>query len=37
VTEFHITKPSGFPAGSYKVEVSADGTVVVTKDFAVKK
>ena len=37
VTEFHITKPSGWPVGGYKVEVSADGTVVVTKDFAVKK
>src|SRR5215471_1014703 len=37
VTEFHITKPSGWPVGGYKVEVSADGTVVATKDFAVKK
>jgi hypothetical protein len=36
-TEFHITKPSGWPAGAYKVEVSADGAVVATKDFEVKK
>src|SRR5215472_15653124 len=35
VTEFHITKPSGWPVGSYKVEVSADGAVAATKDFAV--
>jgi len=37
VTEFHITKPAGWPVGKYKVEVSADGTVVATKDFEVKK
>ena len=36
-TEFHIAKPSGWPAGKYKVEVSADGTVVGTKEFEVKK
>ena len=37
VTEFHISKPSGWPAGKYKVEVSADGTPVGTKEFEVKK
>jgi hypothetical protein len=37
VTEFHISKPSGWPVGGYKVEVSVDGTVAATKDFAVKK
>jgi len=35
VTEFHIAKPSGWPTGKYKVEISADGTVVATKEFAV--
>lgn len=37
VTEFHIAKPSGWPVGTYKVEVSADGTVAATKEFEVKK
>ena len=37
VTEFHIAKPSGWPVGKYKVEVSADGSVAATKDFEVKK
>ena len=37
VTEFHIAKPSGWPAGKYKVEVSADGNVAATKEFEVKK
>jgi hypothetical protein len=35
-TEFHITKPDGWPAGKYKVEISLDGTVVQSKDFEVK-
>jgi len=35
-TEFHITKPDGFPAGSYKVEISLDGNVVQSKDFTVQ-
>ncbi len=34
-TEFHITKPDGFPAGNYKVEVFVDGSSVQTKDFKV--
>ena len=37
VTEFHIAKPSGWPVGTYKLEVSADGAVAATKDFEVKK
>lgn len=37
VTEFHIAKPSGWPVGKYKVEVSADGAPVATKDFEVKQ
>ena len=37
VTEFHISKPSGWPIGKYKVEISADGTPATTKEFEVKK
>ena len=37
VTEFHIAKPSGWPVGKYKLEVSAGGAPVSTKDFEVKK
>lgn len=36
VTEFHIAKPTAWPAGKYKVEILVDGTVVDTKDFEVK-
>lgn len=36
VTSFHIAKPDGFPAGSYKIEVSLDGNPVASKDFEVK-
>jgi hypothetical protein len=36
MTEFHISKPDGFPAGKYKVEISMDGKVVQSKDFEVK-
>lgn len=36
-TEFHVAKASGWPAGKYKVEVSADGTVAATKEFDVSK
>ena len=35
-TEFHISKPSGWPAGKYKVEVSLNGAPASTKDFEVK-
>lgn len=34
-TEFHIAKPSGWPAGKYKVEIAANGTVATAKDFVV--
>ena len=34
-TEFHIAKPSGWPAGKYKVEISANGAAVAVKEFAV--
>lgn len=36
-TEFHIAKPSGWPAGKYKVEISVDGNPAGTKEFEVKK
>ena len=35
-TEFHITKPTGWPVGKYKVEILVDGASVGTKDFEVK-
>jgi len=35
-TAFQISKPDGFPAGRYKVEISLDGSVVQSKDFEVK-
>jgi hypothetical protein len=34
-TEFHIAKPSGWPTGKYKVEISANGASVGVKEFAV--
>lgn len=36
VTSFHISKPDGWPAGNYKVEISLDGQQVASKDFTVK-
>jgi hypothetical protein len=36
-TEFHVSKPSGWPVGHYKVEILADGTSAGTKEFDVKK
>ena len=35
-TEFHISKPDGWPAGTYKVEVSLNGRSTGTKEFEVK-
>ena len=35
-TEFHISKPDGWPAGKYKAEVYLNGQLVHTKDFEVK-
>jgi len=37
VTEFHIVKPGGWPAGDYKVEVMLDGASAGTKSFSVSK
>ena len=35
-TEFHISKPGGFPKGKYKVEVFLDSKSSGTKDFTIK-
>ena len=35
-TAFQISKPDGFPAGKYKVEVTKDGSPAGTRDFEVK-
>ena len=35
-TEFHISKPDGWPVGKYKVEIFVDGTSAGTRDFEVK-
>ena len=36
VTEFHISKPDGWPTGRYRVEILLNGTSTQTKDFVVK-
>ena len=36
VTEFSISKPDGWPAGHYTVQVSANGNVLQSRDFDVK-
>ncbi len=36
-TEFHIAKPSGWPAGNYRVEIFLDGRSTSTKEFQIKK
>jgi len=35
-TDFQISKPDGWPAGTYKVEVSLNGRSTETKEFEVK-
>jgi hypothetical protein len=37
VTEFHVSKTDGWPAGRYKVEVSLDGAPAGHRDFSVKQ
>lgn len=37
VTEFHLVKPKGWPAGKYKVDLMLDGVSKGTRDFEVKK
>lgn len=36
VSEFHVAKPDGWAPGRYRVEISADGAVVGSEDFAVE-
>jgi hypothetical protein len=36
-TEFHISKKTPWPAGKYKVEISADGATAASKDFEIQK
>ena len=36
VTEFHIAKPDGFPAGGYQVEVIANGASAGKRAFQVQ-
>jgi hypothetical protein len=36
-TEFHISKPEGWPAGKYKLEVFLNGSSAGTKDFEVQR
>lgn len=36
-TEFHISKPGGWPTGNYQLEVFVDGRSVETKKFEVKQ
>ena len=35
-TEFHIAKPDGWPAGTYQVEILADGATAATQRFEVR-
>ena len=35
-TEFHISKPSGWPSGKYRVEIEANGQPAGTRDFVVQ-
>ena len=35
VTEFHLSKPDGWPVGSYRVEVSLNGAPAGNKEFKV--
>lgn len=35
-TEFHIAKPDGWPAGKYKVEITANGALAGSKEFEVR-
>jgi hypothetical protein len=35
-TEFHISKPEGWPTGKYKLEVFLNGSSAATKDFEVQ-
>jgi hypothetical protein len=36
ITEFHISKPDGWPSGAYRIEIAANGSPVGTRDFVVR-
>jgi hypothetical protein len=36
-TEFHVSKPDGWPTGKYKLEVLLNGSSAATKDFEVER
>ena len=36
-TEFHISKPNGWPAGKYKLEVFLNGSSAATRDIEVER
>lgn len=36
ITEFHLSKPDGWPVGNYRIEVLLDGASVGSKNFDVK-
>ena len=36
VTEFHIAKPSGWPAGKYRVQIAANGAPLGAREFEVR-
>ena len=36
-TEFHISKPDGWPTGKYKLEVFLNGSSAATKDLEVER
>ncbi|MGH7614303.1 MAG: hypothetical protein ACREMW_09740 [Gemmatimonadales bacterium] len=37
ITEFHISRPSGWPVGAYKVSVTLNGALAGAKDFEVRR
>lgn len=36
VSEFHISKPDGWPKGKYRVEITVDGAPAASRDFTVQ-
>jgi hypothetical protein len=36
MTEFHLARPSGWPAGRYRIELSADGAPAAAREFDVR-
>jgi len=36
-TEFHISRPDGWPAGKYKVDILLNGSSASTRDFEVQR